>query len=476
MSQSNETGRPSICRWQRPLGSSRQSLVSRPTTLSSESFLSCQPSPQQSGPVYGQSSRPSLPTAQSYSSPLSQGQWQDVPAEYRPPGWQESVSHPSGGAQAASAPFEWRLRQPSNDGHGQGPRTPSKPRRRPRALRNPPPRQSDDNSQADVTLLFPELSPCEMEHAALHSAPGEFEQLRSVSQPNTPSWNARRSPSGEQPPSALLRGPTLPRSSRRRLQSASGVQDAAFNNEAEFRLFAEATAGLSPQDNLRSFTYQPDPLEAHFQAQIEQQPQPPPQLPQLSHLHHQQASETFVSPLEQSACATWTSEVSPLEQQYHQPTQPTRAMHTAAPLFSSEQQTPTTIQAFQDLAGMPQATSPLQQHHRHQPSHPQHPHQHQHQHPRLQSSSPTPPPPFPRAHPHHRTESLRPETLNFEDLAITGEHRRRGEQHAQDFCDLDDELPDYVTSQAEAQAQKQTEAARRAQELQRRWREASGIR
>ncbi|KAK0336922.1 hypothetical protein LTR02_007830 [Friedmanniomyces endolithicus] len=39
----------------------------------------------------------------------------------------------------------------------------------------------------------------------------------------------------------------------------------------------------------------------------------------------------------------------------------------------------------------------------------------------------------------------------------------------------DDELPDYAQSQAQAQAHQRAGAARRAQELQRRWHESSGV-
>ncbi|TKA80645.1 hypothetical protein B0A55_01854 [Friedmanniomyces simplex] len=84
------------------------------------------------------------------------------------------------------------------------------------------------------------------------SAPAAIQHVpRSVSQPNSPSYFQQRFQESEPPFLHIPRSPTYPPAGRRRMHSASGVTDAAFADEEEFRLFVDATAGLGPEQAFR---------------------------------------------------------------------------------------------------------------------------------------------------------------------------------------------------------------------------------
>ncbi|KAI7142396.1 hypothetical protein KC343_g18091 [Hortaea werneckii] len=176
------------------------------------------------------------------------------------------------------------------------------------------------------------------------------------------------------------------------MHSDSDVQDDAFRNESDFRLFVEATAGLEPE-------------------------QPPKPKPNPLHYH------TDTSP-------------------YHYgPSQP----HD---LVSPVAETPTTLRALQGMAQMPKSASP------------------------------------PRRRP-HETSPLDPIAVDLSLHSGVPPSREFGPPSDSSLTfggvgnsplssdEDEDELPDYAASQAQAQAAQRVEAARRAQELQRRWQEGA---
>ncbi|KAI7364295.1 hypothetical protein KC354_g5803 [Hortaea werneckii] len=181
------------------------------------------------------------------------------------------------------------------------------------------------------------------------------------------------------------------------MYSDSGVQDDAFRNESDFRLFVEATAGLEPEQPPKS-----KPASSHYPSDTF----PPPQAPSFQ-------PHDIVSPVAE---------------------------------------TPTTLHALQGIAQMPKSVSP------------------------------------PRRHRQHEASSLDPIAFDLSlHSAIPPSSRLRpppessstfggaGDSPFSSDEDDDEELPDYAASQAQAQAQaaQRVEAARRAQELQRRWEEGA---
>ncbi|KAI7183729.1 hypothetical protein KC363_g8072 [Hortaea werneckii] len=175
------------------------------------------------------------------------------------------------------------------------------------------------------------------------------------------------------------------------MHSDSGIQDDAFRNESDFRLFVEATAGLEP----------------------EQPPKPKP-----APLHY-------------------PSSTSP--HQYSSP--------YPYDIVSPVAETPTTLRALQGIAQMPKSVSP--------------PFQQQREASAidpiafdLSLHSAVPP-----------SSGFRPPPGSSSTFA--------GARDSPLSSDEDVELPDYAASQAQAQAAQRVEAARRAQELQRRWQEGA---
>ncbi|KAI7218382.1 hypothetical protein KC333_g3622 [Hortaea werneckii] len=180
------------------------------------------------------------------------------------------------------------------------------------------------------------------------------------------------------------------------MHSDSGVQDDAFRNESDFRLFVEATAGLEPEQPAKS-----KPASSHH------------------------SSHTLPPPQDRSS-------------QPHD-------------IVSPVAETPTTLHALQGIAQMPKSVSP------------------------------------PRRHRQHEASSLDPIAFDLSlHSAVPPSSRLRpppSESSSSTFGgagdspfssdEEDEELPDYAASQAQAQAAQRVEAARRAQELQRRWEEGA---
>ncbi|KAI7546869.1 hypothetical protein KC331_g5346 [Hortaea werneckii] len=200
------------------------------------------------------------------------------------------------------------------------------------------------------------------------------------------------------PSLGIPRSPTCPPTGRRRLHSDSGVQDDAFRNESDFRLFVEATAGLEPEQPAKS-----KPASSHY------------------------PSDTF--PLTQDRSSQPHDIVSPIAE------------------------TPTTLRALQGIAQMPKSVSPPRRH-------------------RQRETSPRDPIAFDLSlHSAVPVSSgLRPPPSESSSSTFGG---GVGDSPFSSDEDDDEELPGYAASQAQAQAAQRVEAARRAQELQRRWEEGA---
>lgn len=256
-----------------------------------------------------------------------------------------------------------------------------RPRRRPRPLD-----QERLREPLDSTMLYPQMSPYDGIDDGFGNATFDY-YPRSVSQPVTPGLPQ---PSSQDSTAPALTFPTY----TPEVAPARGDNDAAFNDEHEFRLFVEATAGLGPIPSLDRREPSSEPPENHAQD----------------------------------------------------------ARAGARSTIPSVEDTPGTLRALQHLAQMPQSTPP--------------PLASQHQRPHLQrfgsdfDSWLQAPPSQPRLTQH----------LSMPHISNLGplEHW----EDVPDVSPIEDELPDYAASQAQAQAAQRIEATRRAQELQRRWQES----
>lgn len=257
-------------------------------------------------------------------------------------------------------------------------------RRRPRPLD-----QERLREPLDSAMLYPHLSP--------YADPNDDfgydsfdDQPRSVSQPVTPGLMYART-SGPGPHITTLPNDHPVRNVRYG-QDGPPAADVAFDDEYEFRLFVEATAGLGPIPSIdRGASSSESPIDP----------------PEDSDAFRHRDTRSVVSPIAE---------------------------------------TPTTIQAMQHIAQMPQIS----------PSPPP-------ERPHLRSfgsnfetwlQPPPSPPGFPQRHsmPH-----------------MSAQIPMASWQHVPEDGPFEDELPDYAASQAQAQAAQRVEATQRAQELQRRW-------
>ena len=263
--------------------------------------------------------------------------------------------------------------------------TASRPKRRPRPLD-----QELLHEPMNATLLYPQMSPYSQPDDDIGNTTFDY-YPRSVSQPVTP-WlgETTTAPHDTYATAFPSHGPWT-ENELGRADFSTG--DAAFNDEHEFRLFVEATAGLGPI------------------ASIDDQ--------------------MFVFNLSGS-----------------QPVDIRASSHeNSPPIVSPVAETPNTVQALHHLAQMPQGT------HDPQPTRPDLQRFGSNFDDWLESS-----PAYPRlAQPMPQMSAHAP-FGNWQDIA--------------DSLPIEDELPDYAASQAQAQAAQRVEATRRAQELQRRWQES----
>lgn len=247
---------------------------------------------------------------ESRSAPLPQTQWANVPEAYRPRDWTPS-EHRSARPLPPQPTYSQLSAIPQID-----PRSlqiaarsePSARRLRPVDLRKLP-----RVNQADPSLLYPQLSPHDMPGSSSTSAQHLDYAPRSVSQPSFPHL-LMLPHNADKPLPSLPRAPAHPPMTRRRRhRSTSNMNDPAFRDEEEFRLFLEATTGIGPIPTFR-------------QNSLSESPQPPP----------------------------------PPPMQGRAPREP-RPEHTAS--VSPMEETPTTVTALHHLAQMPRSASPSPERH-----------------------------------------------------------------------------------------------------------------
>ncbi|KAK5173853.1 uncharacterized protein LTR77_002534 [Saxophila tyrrhenica] len=176
----------------------------------------------------------------------------------------------------------------------------------------------------DPSMLYPQLSPYHNNNR--HSSydgyedPTDRHHARSVSRRSAPEYLTEPFNDNPLAPTSVPRSPTYPPAGRGRMNSSSGLGDAAFADEAEYRLFVEATAGLGPDLSFRPY----DPTSSPDSTQM-------------------------VSPLLISPRRTQSDRV------------PTLNTTSPGNLVSPLSETPTTRFALQQLAQMPHGSlEPLQ--------------------------------------------------------------------------------------------------------------------
>lgn len=437
----NVTSDLSICSVDFSIAFSRQRFTSSSTTPQKLSSPSCMDLDQH---VRSSSSRHLLrPTksstclqtpattqghgSYSYNSPLPQSQWATVPLEYQPLGLADRYDQLPSERTAipqADTNFSWRLRpQPPEQFQPHAKTAPkSKRRRLQQGLQDLVGRNNDglEQRQVDPSLLYPQMSPYD-DLQSSYSAPDEMQHIpRSVSQPNSPDFFRLHDEQGEPHAMQLPRSPTFPPTRRRRFHSTSRAHDPAFAGEEDFHLFVQATAGLS--------------------------------------LDHEQT----LRPSSQRTVA-----ISHEQQERHFENTDLRLTTSSTELVSPLEETPTTMRALQALAQMPQASEAMSRR-------------------RLQTSPSgldlwlSPPSATSATQSASSFPSPQPAQLRGSASPTPRAIINPMQEYLNDFVSdeasehTDDELPDYASSQAQAQASQRVEAARRAQELQRRWREGGG--
>ena len=272
-------------------------------------------------------------------------------------------------------------------------RDPPSPERSRRPKRRPRPLDQERLHEPQyATLLYPQMSPYSQHEDDIGHTTFDY-YPRSVSQPVTP-WL------GDATTATLDTNATALPTHRSAAESdfsniGFSTSDAAFNDEHEFRLFVEATAGLGPAASIDD------------------------------HMFGANLSGSQPVDIRASRRAGTQSMVSPIAE------------------------TPNTVQALQHLAQMPQSTPD---------SHPVRPNLERfgsNFDDWLQS-----PPQYPRLAQQHSMPQMSANAPLY------------GWQDIADALPIEDELPDYAASQAQAQAAQRVEATRRAQELQRRWQQS----
>ncbi|OQO00551.1 hypothetical protein B0A48_13041 [Cryoendolithus antarcticus] len=320
---------------------------------------------------------------QAWSSPLPQSQWSTIPAAYRPTDWQrppsqdlrERLERPHStnnsvcGAPATTpAPASLPVRHRST-------LSATRPRRRPQPL------NEVSLAAADLSRLYPQLSPYDpydtvADTGTLHPS------YRSVSQPSTPfRFDHDLGLDTEFVHQDLLRAETYPPGERARVPRVRS--DTSFDSDQEASMFAAAMVGLDSLSPLSTSSRQ--------------------------HVTHPSVTRESVSPIAD---------------------------------------TPRTRHALQHLASLPEISHVSEAHRQ-----------------RLQASAsgldlwlPSDSQTL-RSGPHAPLDTVATLEAAIDDW--------RG--MADDDMEQEDDLPDYAASQAEAQAHQRVEAARRANELRRRW-------
>ncbi|SMR42238.1 unnamed protein product [Zymoseptoria tritici ST99CH_1E4] len=330
-----------------------------------------------------------------------QSRWRGVPLAFRPSEWLEPET-----SRKPTAPDQDHARSQS----ALPPRTsPPKQRRRPEPLRSisggcRDPTCVTNSAPLAAPLVFPQYSPYN-DVRSVYSAPDpgdHYPQLRS--QPNTPSFypHTQQDLLEERPASTIPRSSLFPPYTA---GSTNPANDSDLSDD-EFHLFAEATAGLGPEQAFRNSFQPATPSNYAVQTSQPYQPTSPPQHRTSPPQHRTSPPHHRTSP----------------PQHHPSPSQP------LSPLII----TPTTRTAIQHIAQMPEAWS--------------------------LPSRPRSPPHRPSVSPSRNDEAwLNPPVgTNPDDYNVSP-------------IEDEDELPDYASSQAQAQEVQRAEAARRARELRRAW-------
>lgn len=228
------------------------------------------------------------PTIQVQTAPLPQTQWSDVPLPYRPRNYVERLANRQP-AIAATTGYDRPARKRTSGSHLSA---------LPAALAPLEVRKSSQLPRNPASLLYPEMSPY-----ADRSSTEPPTARTTNSAPSSPPSFQQAFAEAEPPAFGVPKSPTYPPANRGRIQSAAAACDAAFANDDDLSLFANATAGLEPD----SFLQSPISPEEARRAHARYSP------PRRTH------SERYTSPITQ---------------------------------------TPTTQLAFQHLAQMPLAASP----------------------------------------------------------------------------------------------------------------------
>jgi hypothetical protein len=263
----------------------------------------------------------------------------------------------------------------------------TRPKRRPRPLD-----QERLREPSNLSMLYPQMNPYGQPDEVITHTSFDY-YPRSVSQPVTPRLIVTETATEDAHIAGLATQEPL--ADHIHGDAVFATSEAAFNDEHEFRLFVEATAGLGPIPSMDDDVFTPEALISQ------------PIDIRASH------SVDVISP------------VSPVAE------------------------TPNTLQAMQHFAQMPQSTlsSPSER-------------------PHLQSFGSDfddwlySPPRRPRLAQQHSMPQM------------SGYGPLESWEDVPDSASIEDELPDYAASQAQAQAAQRVEATRRAQELQRRWQES----
>ncbi|KXL41869.1 hypothetical protein M433DRAFT_136724 [Acidomyces richmondensis BFW] len=344
------------------------------------------------------------------TSPIPQAEWSNIPQARRP------QSYPNPPEQLeflpSDKPHTWHLR-PQISGHTLSRANPPKYLhhcRRPNALEDLRDTQNFTTEEqiVDLTLLYPQLSPYESS-ASVKSATDVLEHIpRSVSPPSTRGVHLHPLQIGEPGPThQLVRSPTYPPAGDQRMYNVTGVGDEAFADEEEFRLFVQATVGLDPEQAFK-FSHSQPSSSSSDRTRFKSE--------EINHRGHSHPNVDR-SPTEVTLSPSTARALQEVAQMPGTARQPLRRSVTSVPHHSGR------IHNFSRL--------PTRQ--------------------RLQTSVSgldlwLEPPSTTTA-----TSSLE----SIEDL--------------NNSSSTEDELPDYASSQAQAQAAQRVEATRRAQELRRRW-------
>lgn len=253
------------------------------------------------------------------SQTRSPRQWQEVPVSYRPREWHdysEEVLPARTLTPSQNVPpfrqFQRQLGQPIQ---------PLRPWKRPVALASTPSLQQYEAhaSHINPALLYPQLSPYDGETTSTVLLDEPRQHLRSVSQPNTPSFMAIRTHS-EEPDEYSLIAPAFPPSRITPPRSLAATTEAPFTDDEEFHLFVQATAGLGPEQHLR---------DSPTTVPSSDHQGPRRDTMQYSNNHNNRQHQ---------------------QQQWDPPSSLVSPIHT--------EQTPTTLRALQHLAQMPQQQAP----------------------------------------------------------------------------------------------------------------------